>query len=151
MEKKIQATTGNLTVTRSPSPAVITSPARTDPTPLRYEIMTKLYKHTFIIDIMVRRETAHMQRYETLDKSLTCRSACEHQVARTQGELVGDEGEQVGHWEDHVPGDVDDYPYQPITFTNGQTKIDKMISKASLRPTWCYRVGASHHLLNTKS
>ena len=64
---------------------------------------------------------------------------------------MGDEGEQVGHWEDHIPGDVGVYPYQPITFTNGQTKIDKMISKVTLRLTWCYRVGASHHLLNTKS
>ena len=26
-----------------------------------------------------------------------------------------------------------------------------MISKVTLRLTWCYRVGASHHLLNTKS
>ena len=32
-----------------------------------------------------------------------------------------------------------------------QMVIQKLISKVTLRLTWCYRVGASHHLLNTKS
>ena len=41
-----------------------------------------------------------------LYESATCRCACEHEVARAEGELVGDEGEELRHREDHVPEEV---------------------------------------------
>ena len=37
----------------------------------------------------------------------TCGCACEHEVARTQGEFVGDKWEKVCHREDHIPEELD--------------------------------------------
>ena len=36
----------------------------------------------------------------------TCRRACEHEVPRSEDELVRDEGEKMRHRENHVPEEV---------------------------------------------